>query len=174
MLSTTRRQAAIGYSRRTVEVVTAPAGVKLDVDIVIGERKEAEEQAQGERRGLRIFVDGSRLSSGASGCAVVWKDGDQWRDTRVHAGYNQEAYGTECMALVRTLEVAASRRTAPEAVTIFSDFQAAIGRMASSELGPGQKHAILAREWIAKLKGRKPDVQIEIRWCPGPLRNRGK
>jgi len=124
--------------------------------------------AQGEG-GLTIFVDGSRLNSGAAGFAytVVWKVGDQWADIRVHAGCNQEAYDTECIALARALEVAASRRTAPEVVTIFPDSQAAIGRMASNELGPGQKYAILAREWIAKLKAKKPEVQVEIRWCPG-------
>jgi len=34
------------------------------------------------------------------------------------------------------------------------------------ELVPEQKYVISAREWIANLKAKKPEVHIEIRWCP--------
>jgi len=81
-------------------------------------------------------------------------------------GKNQEAYDAECAALARALEAAARRQTAPERVTIFTDAQAAIRRMASEEPGPGQKYTILAREHIAALRSARPDITIEIRWCP--------
>jgi ribonuclease HI len=50
---------------------------------------------------------------------------------RPHIGYNQEAYDAECTALSRALEIAARRQIIPERVTIFTDAQAAIRRMAS-------------------------------------------
>jgi hypothetical protein len=54
----------------------------------------------------------------------------------------------------------------PARVTIFTDAQAAIRRLASEEPGPGQKYAILARKHIAALRSARPDITIELRWCP--------
>jgi ribonuclease HI len=64
------------------------------------------------------------------------------------------------------LEVAAKRRSTPEGVTIFTDAQAAIRRIASDEPGPGQKYAIQARKWVRILREARPDITIEIQWCP--------
>jgi hypothetical protein len=55
---------------------------------------------------------------------------------------------------------------APERVTIFTDAQAAIRRMVSEDPGPGQKYAVLARRHISTLRKARPDITIEIRWCP--------
>jgi len=38
--------------------------------------------------------------------------------------------------------------------------------MASDEPGPGQQYAIQVRKHIAALRRAKPDITIEIRWCP--------
>lgn len=38
--------------------------------------------------------------------------------------------------------------------------------MASEEPGLVQKYAIQARKWIAMLRTARPDVAIEILWCP--------
>jgi len=81
-------------------------------------------------------------------------------------GYNQEAYDAECAALARALEEAAKRQMVPERVTIFTDDQAAIRRIASEEPSPGQKYVILARRHIAKLRRARPGITIEIWWCP--------
>ena len=59
-----------------------------------------------------------------------------------------------------------AKDTTPERVTIFSDAQAAIRRMASDDPGPGQKYAIQAQRHIAALRRAKPGITIEIRWCP--------
>ena len=59
------------------------------------------------------------------------------------------------------------------AVTIFTDAQAAIGRMTSDEPGPGQKYALEARKHIAALRAKEPGVKIEIRWCPSHQRVEG-
>jgi ribonuclease HI len=67
---------------------------------------------------------------------------------------------------LRALEEVTKRQTVPERVTIFTDAQAAIRRMASEDPGPDQKYAILARQHIAKLRRARPDITIETRWCP--------
>jgi ribonuclease HI len=64
------------------------------------------------------------------------------------------------------LETAARRQMTPERVTIFTDAQAVIRRMASEEPGPGQMYAIQARKHIATLRRARPDIIVEIRWCP--------
>ena len=92
--------------------------------------------------------------------------GESWVGIKTHMGYNQEAYDAEFAALARALESAARRNTTPERVAIFSDAEAAIRRMASDEPGPGQQYAIQARKHIAALRQARPDITIEIRWCP--------
>jgi hypothetical protein len=54
----------------------------------------------------------------------------------------------------------------PERVTIFTDAQAAIKRMASEEPGPDQVDAIQARKHIAALQRAQPGITSEIQWCP--------
>ena len=82
---------------------------------------------------------------------------------KAHMGYNQKAFDAECAALARALEVAAKRRTGPKAVTIFTDAQAAIARIASEEPGPAQQYARQARKWIAKPRERDRNLRIELR-----------
>jgi len=65
-----------------------------------------------------MFTDGSRQNNGATGYAVVWKNGLIWKSIKTHVGYNQEAYDAECAALARALQVASQRNTIPERVTI--------------------------------------------------------
>ena len=62
--------------------------------------------------------------------------------------------------------MAARRRQPPERVTIFSDAQAALARIASDEPGPGQQYALKARKWVAQLRKTRPGGSIELRWCP--------
>jgi len=89
-----------------------------------------------------------------------------WKGHKTHMGWGQEAYDTECVALVRALQVAALRDHALGLVTIFTDRQTAIGRMASDEPGPGQKYALKARQHVLSLRAKEPSARIEIRWCP--------
>jgi len=53
-------------------------------------------------------------------------------------------------------------RTTRERVTIFTDAQAAIRRMASEEPGPGQMYALQVRKHIAVLGLTRPDIAIEM------------
>ena len=60
---------------------------------------------------------------------------NDWRGVKIHMGYNQEAYPTECAALVSALNLAADRqqRKKLERLTICTDAQAVITRMQSCE-----------------------------------------
>ena len=113
------------------------------------------------------YVHGRVANGGRSRrLCVVWKKGVAWAGVKTHMGYNQEAYDAECAALARALESASQRSPTPERVTIFSDAQAAIRRMASDEPGPGQQYAIQARKHLAALRRSRPGITIEIWWCP--------
>jgi hypothetical protein len=81
-------------------------------------------------------------------------------------GYNQEAYDAKYAALSTAREVAARWQTTPERVTIFTDAQAAIRRMASEDPGPGQMYALQARKYITTQRRAGPDIIIEIRPVP--------
>jgi ribonuclease HI len=68
--------------------------------------------------------------------AVAWQKGQRWVRIKTDMGYNRGAYGAEGAALARALETAARRQMTPERVTIFTDAQAAIRRMAWEDPGP--------------------------------------
>jgi len=138
----------------------------LDAELLQEVETEVKAAAEKERPGLTMFTDGSWLDDGAAGYAVVWKNGQSWKGIKTHMGYNQEAYNSEFADLARALEAAWRRPITPERVTIFTDAQAAIRRMASDEPGPGQQYALQARKHIAALRRAKPCISIEIRWCP--------
>ena len=97
---------------------------------------------------------------------MVWKERGRWASITAHMGFNQEAFDAECAALERALEVATRRRKPAERVTIFSDAQAALARIASDEPGPGQLYALKAREWVGRLRRTRPGMSIELRCCP--------
>jgi len=162
-----RLLAAVGYVGRVerIEMPAKPSG--LGAEVIVEEREAAKGVAEQEREGLTIFVGGSRVESGAVGYAVVWKKkGEGQASIKAHMGFNQEAFDAECTALERALEVAARRRQPPERVTVFSDAQVALARIASDEPGPGQQYTLEAREWVAQFRKTRPGGSIELRWCP--------
>jgi len=127
---------ALAQSRQTEGTLLLEEPDALDTELFQEEEVEAKAEAERNRPGLTMFTDGSRLEDGATGYSVVWKKGLSWAGAKVHMGNNQEAYDAESAALAHALELAAQRNTIPERVTIFSDAQAAIRRMASDEPGP--------------------------------------
>ena len=156
---------ALAHRGRTESTLLLEEPETLDAELLQEEEAEAKAEAEKTRPGLTMFTDGSRLDDGATGYAVVWKNGRTWEGVKAHMGYNQEAYDAECAALARALE-SVTKGHVPERVTIFTDAQAAIRRMASDEPGPGQEYAVQARKHIAALRRARPDIIIEIRWCP--------
>jgi len=97
----------------------------------------------------------------------------RWYGTTANLGGRKNPHGLQlgslwykCAALARALGTATRRQTAPERVTIFTDAQAAIRRMASEEPGPGQMYAPQARKHIATPRKARPSITIEIQWRP--------
>ena len=160
-----RLEAARGYSGEVEETIQPSAARKLGHEVIVEQRVEANKVAERRRAGLTIFTDRPRSSSGATGYAVVWKNGSKLVGVKNHLCYNQETFDAECAALERALELAARRRTTQEAVTIFTDARAAMGRIVAEAPWPGQKYAVMARKWLATLKEIRPQIRKEIRWC---------
>jgi len=166
-----RLLAAVRYAGgvERIEIPAKPSG--LGAEVIVEEREAAKGVAEQEREGLTIFVDGSRVESAAVGYAVVWKkEGEWWASIKAHMGFSQEAFDAECAALERALEVATRRRQPPERVTIFSDAQAALARIASDEPGPGQQYALKAGKWVAQLRKTRPGA---VSNCGGALHTKG-
>jgi len=161
-----RLKNVLAHGGQTERIVLLEEPETLDAELLQEKEAEAKAAAEGTRPGLTMFTDGSRLDDGATGYSVVWKKGQTWAGVKVHMGNNQEAYDAECAALARALELASQRNTTPERVTIFSDAQAAIRRMASDEPGPGQQYALQARKHIATLRQSRPGIVVEVLWCP--------
>jgi len=160
-----RLSTALSYEE-TERTVLLEVPEPFDAALIQDEQEEAKREAEKKRPGLVLFTDGSRLENEAAGYAVAWKNGQTWEGIKTHMGFNQEAYDAECDALSRALETAGKRAPVPKHVTIFTDAQAAIKRMASDEPGPGQKYALEARKHIPTLRRAEPGITIEIRWCP--------
>jgi len=59
------------------------------------------------------------MEDGATGYAVVWKNGQTWEGIKCHMGDNQEAYDAECAALTRALE-SVSGGYVPDRYLVFS------------------------------------------------------
>ena len=147
-----RIKTALNRTWTSTEQTVLPEDVEpLNAELIQDDREEAKSEAEKERPGLFMFTDGSRLEDGAAGYVVAWRNGLAWKGIKTHLGYNQEAFDTECAALARALESASRRNTVPERITIFTDAQAAIRRMATDEPDPGQKYALEARRHIAAL-----------------------
>ena len=79
-----RLEEVIGYSGRVEEVQLPAKQVLLGAEVIVEERRKAKEEAEQERAGLRIFTDGSRVESGATGYAVTWKKRGRWVGIKTH------------------------------------------------------------------------------------------
>jgi len=65
-------------------------------------------------------------------------------------GKNQEAYGAECAALARALEAAGGDKQ----------------HRKESPSSPTPRPEVRDPKHIAALRSARPDITIEIRWCP--------
>jgi len=143
---------------------------ELDANVSIADAEWAEQEARraDTQPGLVLWTDGSRDENG--GWGALWCGGREgggperkstWDSSRKHTTRSARA-------IVRALAVAAERakRHKLGRVRIFTDAQAAITRMTHDEPGPGQTHALQARQAIAALRRQEPAVESEIRWCP--------
>ena len=91
-----RLQSYLGCWNGREETVLLEVASPLDATTTIEEAEAAaNEVKRTDRPGLTIFTDGSRLENGATGYAVVWKNGQTWKGHKTHMGWGQEAYDAE-------------------------------------------------------------------------------
>ena len=62
-----------------------------------------------------------------------------WEGRRSHLGTNKETFDAEVFAIYQALRMFEERSEAGPLLTIFSDSQAAIQRIGSDAVGPGQR-----------------------------------
>jgi hypothetical protein len=93
---------ALAYEGRSESTILLEEPETLAGELLQEEGAEVNAEAEKVLPGLTMFTDGSRLDSGA-GSAVVWKNGQFWKDIKTHMGYNQEAYDAERAARARAL-----------------------------------------------------------------------
>jgi ribonuclease HI len=176
-----RLESALGYSGRQKRRLRHSGRMETTVlleepealDAAMIQKEEVAAKAS-LRPGPSMLPMVHDLTVGSAGYTVTWQNGQRWVGIKTHMGYNQEAYEAECAALARALETAARRQMTPERVTIFTDALAAIWRMALEELSLGQIYALQARKHIATLRRVRPNVTIEIGWCPAHKGRLGK
>ena len=112
-----------------------------------------------------VWTDGSRLDSGDVGAACASSSGGgEWVGQGFYLGHNKEVFDAEVFAIYQALRLLDRRQAAGQQYTIFSDSQAAIQRIRTDMLGPGQQWARAAMEVHARLTARGNEVTLH--WVP--------
>lgn len=113
-------------------IVTEPQDAAIQTAIM---RQKATDNA------VAVCSDGSRLENGCSGyVAVIYAGNGEWIGKAKYLGDNKEAYDAELFGIAAGLALAHRRLHAstPGTVRIFTDSQAALGRLKTDTPGPGQ------------------------------------
>ena len=87
-----------------------------------------------------------------------------WTGRRFHLGTNKEVFGAETFAIYQALRIVDQRQESGHGYTVFVDSTAAIYRVRTDALGPGQRFAIAAMEVCGRVLAR--DNEVTIRWVP--------
>jgi len=82
-----RLQSNLGWWNGKEETVLLEVASPREATTTIEEAEAAANEAKRiDRPALTIFTDGSRLEDGATGYAVVWKNGQTWKGHKTHIG----------------------------------------------------------------------------------------
>ena len=98
------------------------------------------------------------------GAVYVWQSPGGWAGHRYYLGSNKEAFGAEVFAIYQELRTADQRQESGYRYTVFVDSTAAIDRVRTDAMGPGQRFTIAAMEVCGRLLAR--DNKVAIRWIP--------
>lgn len=111
-------------------------------DVIISEPKTAFVEAQKDTSDLALWVDGSKLDSGGTGVAVIWRNtfSNWWKIHKTALRKNKEILDAELWGISDALGVAlrgaAPRRTLK--ILAFSDSQAVIKELQDPKKNAGQ------------------------------------
>jgi hypothetical protein len=67
------------------------------------DKKEALKFAETREEGVIFWTNGSRLENKQVGIAVVWKEGQRWKEEKSYLGKKKEVFDTEVYVILRAL-----------------------------------------------------------------------
>ena len=144
-LSTRLKAAAVLRRGGTAEGQEWGQRRRFPGQIVVDTRVGALDTARTWTKGRYTFwTDGSRLDSGKVGAACVWGHPEEWSGQRFHLGTNKEVFDAEVYTIYQALHIAAQRQESGRRYSIFADSTAAISRIQSDNIGPGQAFTVAA------------------------------
>src|SRR5436190_20364608 len=94
---------------------------------------------------LIIWSDGSKLETEGVGTGIALKQGETWLQKEYPIGKTKEVFDAELYGIKKALEIAISRLPRNpyyKKLIVLSDSQAALMRVSTDYLGPGQATAI--------------------------------
>ena len=103
------------------------------------------------------------VREGSGNVGAAWTPGG-WTGRRFHLGNNKEVFAAEVYAIYQELSIMDQRQETGRRYTIFANFTAAIERVRSDAIGPGQRFAAAAIEVGTQLTPRNNEVAIH--WVP--------
>ena len=106
--------------------------------MIVDTRKGALDTVSAWSQRDTVWTDGSRLVNGRVGAACVWRTPSGWEGRCFHLGDNKEVFDAEVYAIAQALEVINRRQESGRRYTIFVDSTAAIDRVRTDSIGPGQ------------------------------------
>jgi hypothetical protein len=133
-----RRLTIHWHSEAAETTVLLEEAEAFDAEAIQEDEKTGKAEAERSPPGRTMFTDGSRLDMEQPGMLSHGRIDYRGWATKPAWANNQDAYDAERAALARSLETAARRQSAPWIVTIVTDAQVAIRRMASEEPSPGR------------------------------------
>ena len=145
----------------TVEPQVWSEGRSFPGQVWIDERGPALETAMNWRAWSTIWTDEFRFDTGEVGAACAWKRGDgSWTGRSFHLSTNKEDFDAEVFAIYQALRAFEERPRVGHHFTIFADSQAAIQRIRTDGVGPGQCWARAAIEVCSRLIARGNEVSV--------------
>lgn len=80
--------------------------------LIIEGRDEAIHEGIVGRYDLKLWCDGSKLDTGGTGAAVVWKtncNSEEWQEIKISLGQNKDIFDAEMWGISETSKVAEQR-----------------------------------------------------------------
>jgi ribonuclease HI len=162
----TRLKKSIGIEGRGEQNTILEFALRADAKLYKLYKKEALIIMEIREEGPIYWPDRARLENEHVGSAVVWKEGQEWKEEKSYLGKKKEVFDAEVYAILRALWKAVDIRECEseetERVTIFSDSTTAIQTVQHMHPRPEQAMAIDSVNLNNQLAGHR--IQVEYRW----------
>ena len=160
----------IDPAKRT-EPILASSRLIFPVKLIVEGRDKAIREGTTGGPDLELWCDGSKLDTGGTGAAVVWKtncNGEEWQIVKVSLGQNKEISDAEMWGISEAIKVAEQRTREvqhPLVINMFCDSQTTINNLRECHSSGGQALKMQIYQKAQRLVQQGHD--ISIRWIPG-------